>query len=80
MKKNQCETTIVFGDDYGDNTATFHCQLEKGHKGKHVEKGDMYGQPYELIFEDEPSQKYIRGQGAIRPRRGALKVPNKKND
>jgi hypothetical protein len=33
----RCGATIVFGD----NEATFHCQLDKGHEGKHSELGDM---------------------------------------
>ncbi|MDI6788750.1 MAG: hypothetical protein QME51_10305 [Planctomycetota bacterium] len=37
----KCKAIIRFGDDYGDNSATFHCQLEKGHKGKHSEIGRM---------------------------------------
>lgn len=48
MKK--CGATIEFGDDYGDNQATFHCKLPKGHKGEHEEKGSIYGQPYRLTW------------------------------
>lgn len=36
-----CNATIRFGDDYGDNSTTFHCQLEDNHAGKHVEHGNM---------------------------------------
>lgn len=43
MTKSKCSSTIEFGDDFGDNETTFHCQLEKGHKEKHKEKGTMYG-------------------------------------
>ena len=35
----KCKSKIEFGDDFGDNECTFHCQLEKGHTGKHQEKG-----------------------------------------
>jgi hypothetical protein len=42
MKK--CNATIAFGDDLGENSSTFHCQLEKGHNGQHKEIGNMgYG-------------------------------------
>ena len=41
---NECEATIDFGDNYGDNVSTFTCQLEKGHVGLHSESGDMYDQ------------------------------------
>lgn len=51
MKK--CKATILFGDDYGDNTTTFHCQLKLGHEGQHEEKGSMYGEKvYILIWEE----------------------------
>lgn len=50
-----CSATIKFGDDYGDNSSTFHCQLEEGHEGLHQEKGDMgwdkYKMPYTLTWE-----------------------------
>jgi hypothetical protein len=36
-----CKATIKFGDDYGDNDCTFHCQLEEGHDGPHQEIGEM---------------------------------------
>lgn len=39
MKK--CKAIIQFGDDFGDNDTTFHCQLEENHSGKHKEIGDM---------------------------------------
>jgi len=51
MKK--CKSTIEFGDDFGDNTTTFHCQLERGHDGDHIEKGDMYGVPYEIKWKNK---------------------------
>ena len=51
---NICKSTIVFGDDYGDNNCTFHCQLELGHPGKHQENGNMYWeQPYTLLWEHD---------------------------
>ena len=37
----QCQSTISFGDDFGDNSTTFHCKLEEGHIGPHQEKGTM---------------------------------------
>ena len=41
MRKQPCGAIIRFGDDFADNTCTFYCELEKGHKGEHLEKGDM---------------------------------------
>jgi len=52
MKK--CYGVIKFGDDFGDNTTTFHCDLPEGHVGKHIERGDMFGQVYKLQWEDKP--------------------------
>ncbi|MDD2246416.1 MAG: hypothetical protein PHC39_04975 [Proteiniphilum sp.] len=40
-EQKRCQAIIEFGDDYGDNTTTFHCQLEKGHLGPHVERGKI---------------------------------------
>lgn len=51
--KAKCDSKIEFGDDYGDNGTTFHCQLEKGHKEKHKEEGNIYGrQRYILEWEE----------------------------
>lgn len=51
MKK--CKSIISFGDDYGDNETTFHCQKESGHTGEHMEKGDMYGKSYLLKWSNK---------------------------
>jgi hypothetical protein len=48
--EDRCNAIIKFGDDYGDNETTFHCQLKKGHKGSHQESGD---QEWMLLPEDE---------------------------
>lgn len=54
-RPERCEATIEFGDDFGDNTATFRCQLNKLHSGKHVETGDMGEEtcpkPYKIEWE-----------------------------
>ena len=47
-----CDATIEFGDDYGDNSTTFHCKLPYGHNGEHEEIGDMYGKRYKLKWLD----------------------------
>lgn len=48
----KCNVIIQFGDDYGDNYSTFHCQLEAGHDGKHSETGVMRStMPYTLTWE-----------------------------
>lgn len=49
-----CESTIAFGDDFGDNESTFHCELPPGHEGLHQESGDMYGQPFTLTWKGDP--------------------------
>ena len=57
---NRCNATIQFGDDHGDNSATFHCKLEKGHSGEHKETGNMgdekYGMPYTLTWEGDQKE------------------------
>jgi hypothetical protein len=55
-KKNKtCNKTLVMGDDFGDNSITFMCQLPAGHEGSHYEEGDMgYDQihlPYKVSWE-----------------------------
>jgi hypothetical protein len=55
--KKKCFSTIEFGDDFGDNCTTFHCQLERGHTGKHKEEGDMYGTPFTLEWDTKQENK-----------------------
>lgn len=45
----KCSAIIEFGDDYGDNTCTFRCQLNEGHSDKHREIGNMGYGPEEQI-------------------------------
>jgi len=62
-KEQKCDATIEFGDDYGDNSTTFHCELKKGHRGKHKETGRQYGWkqdrelPYILEWGEENAKK-----------------------
>lgn len=37
-KSGECNARLFISDDYGDNTATFRCQLTPKHKGCHTEK------------------------------------------
>ena len=34
---NKCRAIASIGDDLGDNSCTFRCQLESGHSGQHSE-------------------------------------------
>ena len=56
-----CKAIIIFGDDFGDNQATFHCQLEEGHIGLHQESGDMgndeYKLPYTLTWQGDDNDR-----------------------
>jgi len=38
MAKEVCGAALSIGDDYGDNSCTFHCQLPIGHEGMHKEE------------------------------------------
>lgn len=38
-----CEAELHIADDYGDNHATMHCQLERNHSGPHQEEYDNNG-------------------------------------
>ena len=56
--ENKCESIMQFGDDFGDNHCTFHCQLEKNHQGKHREEGVMYEEyPYVVEWEVDMTEK-----------------------
>jgi len=35
--EGKCNAALFLGDDHGDNTTTFKCQLEPGHEGPHQE-------------------------------------------
>jgi hypothetical protein len=66
---DQCDAMIRFGDDYGDNTTTFHCQLAKGHGGDHRETGMMDGsKDYCLTWRDDNGDaellRRLRGEDA----------------
>ena len=45
-----CKALLDIGDNYGDNSATMHCQLLAGHKGTHQEKWTGYGSRRGLVF------------------------------
>ena len=47
-RKGQCRSFMEFGDDFGDNTTTFHCELAPKHKGQHIERGTLHEQPFEI--------------------------------
>ena len=49
----KCKEMIVFGDDEGDNSCTFHCQKNERHSGHHIEEGVQYGKKYVLIWRDK---------------------------
>lgn len=69
----KCKATLVFGDDFGDNCCTFHCQLEAGHDGLHKETGDVgYGVipvPYTLTWEgsDRELDKAMQNRAKKQP-------------
>jgi len=52
---SRCDATIAFGDDHGDNSTIFHCQLPAGHDGEHQEDSHMgydnYRLPYTLRWQ-----------------------------
>ena len=43
MTLTKCRAITSIGDDFGDNSCTFHCQLEQGHSGLHTEKFEING-------------------------------------
>jgi len=49
-RKGQCRSFIEFGDDFGDNSTTFHCQLPPGHDGPHLETGSLFERVFEVTW------------------------------
>lgn len=59
----KCGASIVMGDDEGDNSCTFKCDLPPGHEGDHGETGNMYGKhPYKLVWQGDMREKCERCQ------------------
>jgi hypothetical protein len=55
---DKCKSTVVFGDDHGDNCCTFHCELEEGHEGDHRETGTRSeAWPYDLTWKGDMTEK-----------------------
>ena len=48
-----CSAAFKFGDDYGDNPCTFHCQRVNRHAGKHSESGVLAGEKWIVIWSDD---------------------------
>jgi len=65
IKKGECDSEIIFADDFGDNPCTFHCQLKNGHRGKHravgIIKNELspFNQPWTLEWNDN-YKKFIK--------------------
>lgn len=53
----RCHSFVQFGDDYGDNQSSFHCELPANHDGKHQESGCQYGKEY-VVQWTEPTREY----------------------
>ena len=54
-----CVATLEIGDDYGDNEATMHCQLEIGHSGRHRE--EFFDGRAIVEWNDEPAGDLPKG-------------------
>lgn len=58
MTKSKCKAIMTFGDDFGDNSCTFRCELEDGHDGSHRESGSMYNEfPYTVAWTEDMRTK-----------------------
>jgi hypothetical protein len=49
----KCKCIIRFGDDHGDNEATFECQLPHGHDGQHANKGTLHKNAYLVTWDGD---------------------------
>lgn len=52
----ECNAHLYIADDWGDNTATIRCQLEKGHSGLHRESFRREGK---VIIEWEVDERSL---------------------
>ena len=52
MSKDTCGAGLIIGDDHGDNSCTFKCQLRPNHVGMHSEyfRHDAQGIPHVEIY------------------------------
>ena len=55
-KDGRCHSFVRFGDDYGDNSSSFHCELPENHDGKHQESGSQYGKDYVLQWAEQTKE------------------------
>ena len=46
-----CRAITSIGDDHGDNSCTFHCQLDAGHEGLHSEKFAINGKNLTMTWD-----------------------------
>lgn len=81
MKSKKCKATIEFGDDHGDNSTTFHCQLKDGHTGKHQEVGDMGDEklsiPYTIMWQNSSDELEKIYENELKIKRANCKHTNK---
>lgn len=54
---NQCNACVFIADDYGDNSATLHCQLAPGHDGIHREEFERKGGLVTVTWAADERQK-----------------------
>lgn len=52
-----CKQVLSLGDDFGDNSTTFHCELDAGHVGPCQEEGCNSGRMYVITWRDTRSRK-----------------------
>lgn len=60
MQPNKCRAIVSIGDDHGDNSCTFHCQLESGHEGLHSEKFENSGKNLTMTWDGSEKVKVER--------------------
>lgn len=55
-----CNAIASFGDDHGDNSATFWCELALEHGGLHVEAGEQYGMQYAMSWSGNAAEESLK--------------------
>ena len=52
----KCTAVVEVADDFGDNHATFTCELQEGHNGDHRETYMKNGGAVTLTFDDKSAE------------------------
>ena len=59
--EGECNAHLYLGDDWGDNVCTIRCQLPKGHRGLHKERGRLLENPFTITWYKDERNENVDG-------------------